>query len=104
MGTSQASNFHIQTDKTIMRTFTLLGCSIWFTATFAVPWARIKDKNILQFEHIKDGVSLGDNKVAGEVMALNRLESTPRVMSRLEHCGQMLFICIGYIRPGSKML
>ena len=57
---------------------------MWFTASLAAPGLRIEDENMLQFEHIEEGVSLDYNNVPGGVMELNRLRSNSRVMSRLE--------------------
>ena len=81
--TSQLTNFYTQAEEKIMNTVTILSCSVWFTTTLAVPWARIEDIDSLEFPQMEERTFFDDSNVAEDVMELNKSKSKV-MLSKLE--------------------
>merc|ERR1712243_202768 len=81
--TSQEPTYHTQADKKIMNSFIIFSCSVWFTTTLAVPWARIEDIGSLEFPQMEERALFDASNVAEDVMELNKSESKV-LLSKLE--------------------
>merc|ERR1712013_848502 len=81
MGTWEVTQLHTQAERKIMNSFIILSCSVWFTTTLAVPWARIEAIDSLEFPQMEERTLFDDSNVAEEVMELNKSKV---MLSKLE--------------------